>query len=597
MLPGLSIPATIHAVTPAQWALLAAVLGPLFAAWPGVATPYTLPKLAVLSLGLAAASLGAPRRLSEGGRGSGAGPDILRPLAACILVLGLSCVFSENWLISLLGEYEQRGFGLLTLSLCAAAAVFVQEAGPVFAAFALTGGAAAGAALSAFGLLQLFGLDPVLNAVGGLAYGRIGSLVGSPIALGCVLSMLAPLQLRLALDGETPGRRRAGWAFMAVSALGLLFTWSRGAWAASAAGAACYLAWTGRLRRPGTRRAWLFAAGAAVLCAAALAVAAGRFRPTGRSDAGRTAVWEAAWRMFKARPVLGVGPDAFGLMLGRCKTEGFVRAYGEAGTQAHAHNDVLQALSAAGLAGLGAYLWLLTAAWRRLGAALRDGALRCGSAAAGAGLVAAFVVAKFNPVNIDGLALSALLLGLLDPRGTRPRAFSRAAPVLCALAAGAAAWLTAADRMCMRGMRAQHDGRLSEARSAYSAAARTNPAEARYGYWLVGLLRESVRTEKDPARRLALAAEAVAAARVMERWNPSDVRALHALGGSLAAYTLQGGPDSMAEAAAVLDRGPGADWSYRSLLETRLVVANLRGDARAKEDSAARLARLDSLRR
>ncbi|MCM2303905.1 MAG: hypothetical protein NDJ72_04335, partial [Elusimicrobia bacterium] len=57
---------------------------------------------------------------------------------------------------------------------------------------------------------------------------------------------------------------------------------------------------------------------------------------------------------------------------------------------------------------------------------------------------------------------------------------------------------------------------------------------------------------------------------------------------------LQGGPDGMSEAAAALDRGARADWSYRPLLETRLAVANLRKDSRAKADTDRRLARLDA---
>ncbi|MCR4294592.1 MAG: hypothetical protein NUW21_03600, partial [Elusimicrobia bacterium] len=144
---------------------------------------------------------------------------------------------------------------------------------------------------------------------------------------------------------------------------------------------------------------------------------------------------------------------------------------------------------------------------------------------------------------------------------------------------------------------AQHEGRLEEARAGYAAAARLQPAEPRYGFWLVGLLRERARLAPQPAERLALGVDAVAAARALERWNPRDVRALHALGGSLAALSLQGGPDAMAEAAAALERGARADWSYRPLLDTRLTVAALRKDARAKADTEARLARLDAVTR
>lgn len=581
-----------------RWGLALSAFGPLFAAWPGIASPYTLPKLLILALATAAASLGAARSVPDPLKKTGvAKPDILRPLAVCLGAVALACLFSNDMHASLLGEYSQRGYGLLPLALCLAVAALASGAGAALARFVLFLGAAAGAALSAFGLLQLAGLDPVLNAVGEISYGRIGSLVGSPFGLGCCLAMILPLQLRLALDGEDPRQRRMGWAFFLMSAPGIIFTWSRGAWLAAAIGAGCYLFWTGRLQGPKARPTVMTLAAAAVLAAIALAFATGRIRPTSNSDAGRVAVWQTSWRMFAADPLLGVGPDAFGLMLGRYKTEGFVRAYGESGSQGHAHNDFLQALSTAGLAGFAAYAWLLVAAWRRLQNALSDKAQRVDSAAAGAGLIAAFVVAKFNPIPLDGLAMASVLLGLLDPRGARPRALSSAVSTLSAAGVLASAWLLIADRRCFEGMRAQSEGRIAEARAAYAAAARLNPAESRYGFWLVGLIRDQVRTERDPARRISLGLEAVAAARAMARWNPLDARALHALGGSLAALALQGGPDGMAEAAAVLDRGAQADWSYRPLFETRLTVANLRRDARAKADTEERLARLDALRR
>lgn len=572
-------------------ALALAALGPLFAAWPGVASPYVLPKLFLLALAAAAASLGAARAKAPETPKGGAKPDLLRPLAACLGAAALASVFSPDRAASLLGEYSARTQGLLTLGLCAVVAALAQSAGATFAGVALFAGAAAGAVLSAHGLLQYAGYDPVVNAIGTLPYGRIGSLVGSPVGLGCALAMLAPLQLRLALDSDGAPRRRLGWAFLGLTSLALLLTWSRGAWLAAAAATACYLLWTGRLRLPGAR---LLAVGA--LAAGALSVAAVQVRPTKVSDMGRVAVWRSSLRIFAAHPMLGAGPDTVALMLGRHKTEGFVRAYGELGGQAHAHNDILQILATTGLPGLAAYAWLLLAAWRRLKNALRDETLRAGAAAAGAGLVAAFIVAKFNPVPLDALALAAVLLGLLDPGGTRPRALPKAASALSAAAVLASACLLLADRRAYEGMRAQHEGRLDDARASYAAAARLNPAESRYGFWLVGLLRERSRVEPDPARRLALGADAVAAARAMERWNPGDVRALHALGGSLAALSLQGGPDAMAEAAAALERGARADWSYRPLLETRLTVANLRKDARAKMDTDRRLARLEAAR-
>lgn len=579
-------------ITP-RWGLVLAAYGPLFAAWPFLASPYSLPKLLVLALATAAAGWGALNAASEPKpkKKPEPGPDLSSPLMACLGVMMLSGLLAFDQPASLLGEYSMRSHGILTLALCASLAALAQGAGLPAARFALFAGAAAGAGLAAYAVLQVAGLDPVFNAVGGQWYGRSGSLVGSPVGLGACLATLAPVQLGAALDGETPGRRRLGWLFLALGTVGLVVTWSRGAWLAAAFGLACQLLWTGRLTRG---LAMKLAAGGAV-AGLALALATGRMRPTGKSDLGRVEVWKSAARMFVAHPVLGVGPDNFSLMLGRHKTEGFVRAHGWAGGQAHAHNDFLQALATTGLAGFAAYLWLLGTAWGRLKRALRDDEARATSAAAGAGLAAAFLAAKLNPLTLDGLALAALLLGLLDPRGTR-----RAPGTAFALGgAGAAAaiWLLVADARCYAGMKAQNAGRLDEARAAYAAAARLNPFEDRYGFWLVGALRARAREEQDAAVRLALGVESVAAARTLERRHPFDARALHALGGSLAALALQGGPDGMAEAAAVLERGARADWAYRPVHETRLTVARLRKDARASADGAASLARIDALGR
>ena len=258
------------------WALALAGLAPMFAAWPQAATPYVLPKLFLLALAAAAASFGAlfsHEAPSKPKAKAPVKPDILRPLAFCLGAAVLSSVFSSAPAVSLLGEYSARGHGLLTLGLCAVVAALASSAGPAFARIALLAAAWSGAALSAYGLLQLAGLDPVVNAVGGISYGRIGSLSGSPVGLGASLAMLLPLQLRLALDGESPRLRLGGWACAAFGGAGLLFTWSRGAWLAAVAGAACYLLWTGRMR------AWRAGAALAAAGVLALALAGGRARP------------------------------------------------------------------------------------------------------------------------------------------------------------------------------------------------------------------------------------------------------------------------------------------------------------------------------
>ncbi|HBL18634.1 MAG TPA: hypothetical protein DD417_18210 [Elusimicrobia bacterium] len=577
--------------------LVLASCGPLLAVWPGTASLYTLPKLLVLSLGAAVASAGALRDDDAEDRKAARspGPGILGPIAAVLGALVLSTALSQNPPVSVLGEYSQHSHGLLPLALCAVIAALAQSAGLAAARGLLKAGAFAGAALSAYGLAQLAGLDPLLKLVGGLPEGRVVSLVGSPVSLGCCLAMLLPWQLGLALDGETPGKRRVGALSAALTVAGLWVTVSRGAWLAAAVGAGCYLFWTGRCAGSRLRLAVLGAAAAAAIAAAALTIPSWHARGTFESDAARLGVWKAAWRMSLAHPVSGVGPDAFQVMLGRFKGEDFVRSRGPTGSQVHAHNDFLEVLAVSGVLGLAAYLWLLLAAWRRLRGALRDDTARSPAAASGAALAAAFVFAKFNPVPLAGLALAAAALGTLDPRGARSRGIARASLLFSAVAVAASVWLLTADRSCLRAMRAQQAGRPQDALAAYAAATRLNPFELRYGLRRVGLLRELARSEDDPLRRRALLEEAVRASRVLVRWNPLEAEAQHALGGSLAALTLQGGADGMRESAEALERGLRADWSHRPLIETRLKLAALRGARDAAADSTRRLAELDAL--
>jgi hypothetical protein len=67
---------------------------------------------------------------------------------------------------------------------------------------------------------------------------------------------------------------------------------------------------------------------------------------------GRLVLWGAAWRMFLARPLLGVGPDNYRLLYGRYST---VR---EADPRVHSNNMYIEVLAGMGLLGAAALAWI-----------------------------------------------------------------------------------------------------------------------------------------------------------------------------------------------------------------------------------------------
>lgn len=169
------------------------------------------------------------------------------------------------------------------------------------------------------------------------------------------------------LFARPPARRwwiRPAWA---ACGLGLLFTYTRGAWLAVVAGAA--------LLAVLVRRVWVLAAIAVVVLAlVALSAASGtlaeRVKSLGDlSDATlreRLYMWQSGLRMVRDHPLTGVGP-------GRVKAVYPNYALPEAGKKAtsHLHNAALQILAERGVLGLAAWLWIWAAFFARGVALLR----------------------------------------------------------------------------------------------------------------------------------------------------------------------------------------------------------------------------------
>lgn len=573
----------------ATWALGLALAGSLLAVSPLQAASYALPKLLALSLGTALAWAaiavqGAPRRSTP----------FDRPLLACAAALLLSCAASQDPFLSAIGLYRMYALGVLPLALCAAFFYAAARSGQAEEPLPLLRlMCAVGALMGLHAALQFYGVEPLSHMPDKFPQGRAVGTLGSPVYLGAALVCLLPLTLPLIVDGRG-WDRGLGAAGLAGVATALFCSMSRGAWLGAAAGAAVFLALSGRLRLPRAR--WLLV-GAVVLGLGGLAALQVR-RGVGQSDSARLELWRSALLSVPDQPWLGSGPDTFEQLLRRRRTDGFVRALGASAGQANAHNDLLQALTTTGLAGLAAYLWLVAAAalaaWRARGPGAPAKA-----AAAGA-LFGLFLQAKLNPVPLPGLVLAAFCAALLCPRPAAPDGKSRrgldlAVLILCAAAVVLVLRLALADRSQKKAQVLAARGRADAALEAFSRSETLNPAEVQYRLVHSQRLLAWASAERDPARRLALLERAVGVGRDAARRRPMDVDAHQILGVSLFALGQAGGPGALPEAEAALDRALELDPFFRPLLANRLAVARARGDQKKAAELSAELSRLDRL--
>lgn len=574
---------------PARWALGLAVAGSLLAVSPMQAAMYSIPKLVALSAGALLAWAALARR------GVPWRPTPLdRPLAACALAVLASFALSSDRFLSFVGRYQMYSLGLLPLALLAIffyAAVRSGQAEEPRPLLRLC--AAVGAVMGLHALIQATGVEPIAYMPSKFPEGRAVGTLGNPAYLGACLAGLFPLSLGLALDKEGEDRV-LGALGAAGAAAGIFASGSRGAILGAAGGAAVLLWLSGRLRPAGSRRAW--AAGLALLLLAGAAATA-RLRRTSDSDSARLAMWRSALGSVRSHPWLGSGPDTFEALLRRSRTDDFIRAVGPVAGQAHAHNDLLQALTTTGLAGLAAYLWLVGAlaalAWRSRGDPYRAAAAGC--------LAALFIQAKVNPVPLPGMVLAALSAAWLcpaplDAKPPRRASLDAAVLLLCAAAFVLVLRLASADWSHKKAVVFAAGRRPDIALASHERALRLNPGELQYRMIHASLLHRLASKDPDPVRRLAWLDRAVAVGRDAAAWRPGEVDAHQILGTSLVLHHRAGGPDRLDEAEAELDRALALDPKFTPLLENRIVLARERGDAASEARLTEEFRRLQGLR-
>lgn len=356
-------------------------------------------------------------------------PPLLWPMLALLAALALSLVGAASYREGLLELLKW----VQVLALYLAVAALLPRSGVAWLLAALLTAGVLQALLGLYQFLTQTGPEPfVLMGRFMRAYGAFGQ----PNPYAGYLGLVAPLAISLALWAWTSQPRPAmRWrlallAASAITSLGLLVSWSRGAWLAFAAAVAVVVL-------AHTRRAAPLVIGLAGLAALAVVVFGGAgLLPaalTGRlSDLGqyvgliditrtevtdanfavieRLAHWQAALDMWRDHLWLGVGAGNYAAAYAAYNLPRWYEPLG------HAHNVYLNFAAEAGLLGLLAYLWLWTAS---LVQAIRVAASNARfTAAIGAGVLGALVHATVHNV-FDNLWVQhsyltlALLLGLL----------------------------------------------------------------------------------------------------------------------------------------------------------------------------------------
>ena len=362
---------------------------------------------------------------------------------AVIAWLGVEClatVFSSAPWLSVFGEQEQHE-GLLTSLAFAGvyAAVRLDDRERGAARRTLDVWFAGAAIASVWAFLQAMGVVAIGADRAQLAgVMRPFGTLGHPNLLGVVTAAAAVAAFARARVESA--RRVWHLAAFVVFAAATAITFSRGAWLALGAGliAAAVLSQRAQAARPLPRGAWI-AIALALLALAAVAVFAGwggafaarlleLVSPTSGSSRSRLEIWRAALAAWRARPLLGCGPDTFGLMSERFQTPGYWQsAWGE--VTVHAHSIVLQTLATRGALGLLAALALAGT----LAMALRDGLRRGGEAAAqvvapASACVALLVAGLFGAWGIAGALIATLLAAHVANAAEEGAAVADAAP-------------------------------------------------------------------------------------------------------------------------------------------------------------------------
>lgn len=327
------------------------------------------------------------------------------PLLAFVASALLSAAFAYNRNVALVGTYA-RYDGVFTILLYAALFwLSVQALGNAVPSPARGGGSEWGPPDTARLLLRILLASGYLVAAVAIIQSMLDSMAQGSVApafgtlgqqnvLGAFLALLCPLAYRELVEATSWSARIVALNVLAIMGIALILTLSRSAWLGTVVAGAILIV--------GRHRAILrprVVAAAIVLVGLALAgfTVGGALGHAIESRAAtvfdlnawgpRPAIWRDSVELIASRPLVGYGPDNFGLVYPRFQA-------GYLGTQPvdKAHAESLQVAATQGLIGLAAYLLVLAAFVR----AFWRGRHRAGAIAILAGWAAYQVTLQLN---------------------------------------------------------------------------------------------------------------------------------------------------------------------------------------------------------
>jgi len=377
----------------AGWLLRAAAFVLPLAYWWGTYDRYVLPKLLlarVLVIGLLI--LFVARTVVTGAVTIKRTP-LDMPLLVFVVSAVLSTVSAYNQNVGVFGTYS-RYDGLLTIVMYAALFwLSVQTiSGPGEARTLIRILLASGYLVAVIAILQS-ATDSMTQGALVPAFGTLGQ----KNVLGAFLAMLAVLAYRELLEADSWSQRVIAINLTAIIGVALLLTLSRSAWLGTAIAAVVLL--VGGYRP--TMRLGL----ACLLVVVIGGLIVGGLRVGGGVQTeqkigelsltgDRPALWRDAIRLTASRPLLGYGPDNFGLVFPRFQTTYLGRQQWD-----KAHAESLQVAATQGLVGLVAYALVLAAFVR----AFWRGRRRVGAVP----ILAAWIAYQFTlQLNFSALAAS-----------------------------------------------------------------------------------------------------------------------------------------------------------------------------------------------
>lgn len=272
---------------------------------------------------------------------------------------------------------------------------------------------------SAYGMLQLYGLDPFPTN----NYFKLIGSFGNPDALAGYLASIMPFALGMYLlippnNAELEYVRTMGLITFCGILLALPATMIRGAWLGAGVGSLLVVGVkydiTRRLRPLLSTRIKRIAATIMLLTCVA-GMTCGLYSMKRDSADGRLLIWKITLNIIKDHPLWGIGFDRFAVEYGHYQAAYFASGEGTpreeylAGNVHHAHNEVLQLIAELGLIG-GILLIGIGVLTLRLPAQ----EVAC-STAAQASLAALFVAALFSfsfhilPQGLNAMALLAII--------------------------------------------------------------------------------------------------------------------------------------------------------------------------------------------